>query len=165
MKVEIKAPFLNLYSRINLFNTNKLTDMNDWEKQSVDQAKIKLYPTFHTKAPVVQVIDNLKYAQEAFSRMAKRAHNKMLESDRGQEILAKAAEYHIEYDKNNINWFMLIDSIKNYEVLLKQACELNLPWDYRFHDPIGLKQEIEEAILQERRCDREQRSDYLHTRM
>ncbi len=165
MKVEIKAPFSQLCSKINLFNNNKLTDMQEWEKQSVKQAKVKLYPTLHKTAPVVHAINNIESVREAFSRASQRAHTKMLGSKEGKKILASADKYNMSYDKDNINWFYLIHQIENYEALLQQARAHNIMWDYNFYDPIGLKQEIEEDISRERAASREQRSDYLHSCM
>ncbi len=165
MKNKIKAPFLKLCSRINLFDNNKLTPMQELEKQSVERAKVKLYPTFREKTPVVQYLDNLERIREAFARSGQRAYIKMLVSDRGQEILADADKYMIPYDKDNIDWLRLIDQIENYEPLLKEAEEHDVKWDYKLYDPIGLKQQIEECISQERKWTRERDSDYSSSRI
>lgn len=165
MKVEIKTPFLNICSRINLFNNNKLTDMQELEKQSVEKAKVKLYPTLHQTAPIVHVINNAESIHEAFRRASHRVNDKMLGSKEGKQILASADKYNMSYDKDNINWLYLIHQIENYEALLQQAKAHNIKWDNKFYDPTGLKQEIEDYISQERGWAREQNSDYIQTRM
>lgn len=165
MKIQSKTPFFNFCSTINLFNNNKLTDMQKWEKQSVEKAKVKLYPTFHKKVPEIQLIDNLENVHRAFVAMSKRAYLKMLESERGTEILASAKKYHIVYNKDDIDWLHLIDQIENYEELLQQAKNNNLIWDLEIYDPIGLKQLIEDDVSQEREWSRDQNSDYLEARI
>lgn len=177
MKIQIKTPLSFLCSKIDLFNNNKLTVMQEWEKQSIEKAKfcfeeqalenakVSLYPTFHEKALEIQLIDNLENVHSAFVAMSKRAYLKMLESERGAEILASAKKYHIVYNKDDIDWLHLIDQIENYEELLQQANNNNLIWDLKNHDPIGLKQLIEDDILRERGWSRDQNSDYLETRI
>jgi hypothetical protein len=165
MKIQIKTPLSFLCSRINLLNNNKLTDMHEWEKQSVEKAKVKLYPTFYKKAPEIQLIDNLENVHKAFVAMSQGAYLRMLESERGTEILASAKKYHIAYNKDDIDWLHLIDQIENYEELLQQAKNNNLIWDSKNYDPIGLKQLIEDDISQEREWSRDQNSDYLETRI
>lgn len=165
MKVEIKTPFSKLCSRINLFNNNKLTDMQDWEKQSVEQAKVKLYPTLHKTAPAIHIINNIESVREAFRRASQRVNDKMLTSKEGKKIVADADKYNISYDKDNINWLYLMKQIENYEALLHEARTYNIMWDYNFYDPIGLKQEIQEEISREKVWSRQQNSDYIQTRM
>lgn len=171
MKIQIKTPLSFLCSRINLLNNNKLTDMQEWEKQSVEKAKVQLYPTFHEKAPEIQLFDNLENVHEAykafktFTSISKNVYLEMLESERGKEILATAKKYNIDYNKDDIDWLHLIDQIENYEELLQQAKNNNLIWDLKNYDPIGLKQLIEDDIFQERKWSRDQNSDYLETRI
>ena len=139
--------------------------MQEWEKQSVEKAKVKLYTTFHKKAPEIQLIDNLENVHQAFVAMSKRTYLRMLESERGEEILASAKKYHIVYNKDDIDWLHLINQIENYEELLQQAKNNNLIWDLKNYDPIRLKQLIEDDISQERDWSRDQNSDYLETRI
>ncbi len=156
MKTKIKTPFFTFCSKISLFNKTKLTDMQEWEKQSVEQAKVKLYPTLHKTAPIAQALDNLHAVREAISRASQRVRSK---------LLAQAEEYHISYDKENIDWTCLADQVSNYKNLLQQAKGLNIIWDYNFYDPMGLKQEIEEEVSEERTWGREQNSDYQQSRL
>ena len=88
---------------------------------------------------------------ELFTRKAKNVYEKMLISERGKEILAKAAEYNISFDKQNINWLSLINEIEEYEELIGKATQLGLDWDYHYYDLVGLEQAIESA----------QRGEYL----
>lgn len=139
--------------------------MKEWEKQSVEKAKVQLYPTFHEKAPEIQLFDNLENVHKAFVSMSQRAYLKMLESERGAEILKSAKKYNIDYNKDDIDWLHLIDQIENYEELLQLAKNINLKWDTKNYDPIGLKQLIEDDLFQESKWAEEQNSDYLETRI
>jgi hypothetical protein len=171
MKIQIKTPLSNLYSTINLLTNNKLTGfMQEWEKQSIEKAKLSFetqgledskvspYPNFHKKAPVIQLFDNSECLQRAFGTMSENADR------RCKEILADAKKYHIKYDKNNIDYIHLSEQIDEYKILLQRANEQGLCWDKTQYDPIALEQKIEEDIVQERHYTRDQNSDYLSTR-
>ena len=80
-----------------------------------------------------------------FERLAESAHNKMFDSQRGQELLFKAEQYNMSVDRDNIDWLQLIDDIDQYETLLAEARDLGIIWDETEYDPIPLEQEIEEA--------------------
>lgn len=80
-----------------------------------------------------------------FKRSSRSAYNKFLHSDRGQELLTKANEFGIPYNKEYIDWFDLMDKICEYESLIEQAEEVNVDWECFNYDPIGLQQEIEYA--------------------
>lgn len=145
--------------------------MKDWEKQSVEKAKVQLCPTFHEKAPEIQLFDNLENVHEAykafktFGSISKSVYLEMLESERGKEILATAKKYHIPYNKDDIDWLHLIDQIENYEELLQLAKNIGLKPDTENYDPIGLRQLIEDDLFQESKWADEQCSDYLETRI
>ena len=99
------------------------------------------------------------------SRMAKRVYENMLGSERGEEVLAKAEEYNIPYDKNFINWLELINLIEEYESLLLRADEYNIDWDLSEYDPIGLQQEIDCCIHSARMETNDLYRDYLDSRI
>lgn len=52
-----------------------------------------------------------------FKRTGERAYDKMLNSERGRQILADADSYGISYNMKNrgIDWLDLIDQIKEYQ--------------------------------------------------
>ena len=81
----------------------------NWESQNVAKAQ-ELIQSWYKPSPAVaiQIQRNFDSAREAMSRMAKRVYENMLGSERGEEVLAKAEEYNIPYDKNFINWLELI---------------------------------------------------------
>lgn len=84
-----------------------------------------------------------------FARTAKNAYQSMLVSQRGKEILSKAHKYKIPFEAQKIDWLDLIDEIEEYELLIERADELDVDWDYKHYDPIGLEQAIEN-------CEREE---------
>jgi hypothetical protein len=52
-----------------------------------------------------------------------------------------------------------------YKALLDIAVEMNLSWDDRFHDPIGLLQLIDEEIAKERSSKYREAIDYFNSRL
>lgn len=123
----------------------------NWESKSVEKAKIALYPTFFNKSIQSQVIDNLDSLRESIKRMAVMSEQKMLQSERGQTLLAKAEQYDIPYDKDDIDWLDLIDVVRDYEKLLQRVEEYNIDWDISYYDPVGLEQTIEEHLHKSRK--------------
>ena len=85
----------------------------------------------------------LKDVSKTLSRKSKRVDARFKSSDRGQELLSKASHYKIPVDRNNLNWFELIDEVARYEMLLEDAHDLGIEWDISYYDVIGLEQEIE----------------------
>ena len=80
-----------------------------------------------------------------FERLAKLSHNKMFDSQRGQELLFKAEQYNMPVDRKDIDWLQLIDDVEQYETLLSEARDVGVIWDETEYDPIPLSQEIEDA--------------------
>jgi hypothetical protein len=106
MKIQSKSQFLNFFGIISLFNKNKLS-----KSQKMKESE---YPTF-TKAPVVQIVDNIETLKELFQAISER--NK-------ESLRARATEYKITYDKENTNWLELYVDIERYERLLKIQSEI-----------------------------------------
>ncbi len=118
-----------------------------WEFISASKAQEVINSWYrYTPAEAIQVQRNMESAKEAMVRMSKRVYENMLGSERGEELLAKAVEYNIPYDKSFINWLELIDLVEEYEALLVQADEYNIDWDLSEYDPVGLQQEIDYCI-------------------
>ena len=58
------------------------------------------------------------------------------------ELLAKADEYQIPYNKKCIDWQTLEDKICEFESLIKEADEMLIDWEEFGYDPIGIEQAI-----------------------
>jgi hypothetical protein len=93
-------------------------------------------------------------------RKARSAFEKMMISERGQELLAKAREYNISFDAQNVDFLSLMDEIDEYEALIARSDELNMDWDFDCYDPVGLEQEIEACEFAERQSAAQERAYY-----
>lgn len=131
---DIPTQYAMLFGKIDLNNQNVSNMSNKpTEFESVLRAQQALGGC--SKLPEENVLAN----------MAESAANKMLNSDRGQELLFKADKYNMPIDKSNIDWLQLIDDIEEYENLLLEAIEVGVIWDESEYDPVPLQQEIEDA--------------------
>lgn len=105
----------------------------------------------------------LKDVTNTFKNISKRVDTKFLSSEKGRELLKKAAYYKIPLDKDNINRYDLIDEVAEYELLLEEADNLHIDWDISEYDPVALQQEIEYRARQERESQRELYHDYYNS--
>ena len=108
---------------------------------------ISTFPSFksdseYDESERIDFILPIEEVIEMFARKAKSVRERMEISERGQATLIKALKYKIDFDKQNIDWLLLIDEVEEYECLIKEANELGVDWDYRYYDPVGLEQEI-----------------------
>lgn len=130
-------------------------------------SNISTTPNFH-KAGISTLDNNLGLPKEQvralIARSARRAYEAELASVRGKETLAKAEQYKIPFDLNNIDWLTLMDEVEEYELLLDKAEELNMDWDYRYYDPQGLEEAIEEYEYEESLAQRSLYKDFYATR-
>lgn len=163
--------FLTIYDKINSSNNYELINMTkssipNWESQNVIKAQELIQSWYKpSAAEAIKIQRNFDTAKEAMSRMAKRVYENMLGSERGEELLAKAEEYNIPYDKDYINWLELINLVEEYEALLLQADEYNIAWDLSEYDPIGLQQEIDYCLHSNRRETNDLYRDYFDSRI
>jgi hypothetical protein len=109
--------------------------------------RIKLNET--SENSMIEVMP-LKDVTETLAKTSEKVENKLLLSDRGQELLRKVSYYKIPLNKNKLNWLELIDEVAHYEMLLEEAHDLGIDWDISEYDPVGLEQEIEYRMRQER---------------
>jgi len=116
-------------------------------------------------AKAIQIQRNMDSAKQAIARMAKRVHDNMLGSERGEELLAKAEECNIPYEADSINWLKLINDVETYEELLAEADEYNIAWDLSEYDPVGLQQEIEYCVSASRAETNGLHRDYFNSRL
>lgn len=59
------------------------------------------------------------------------------------ELIERACELHIPYNKDDWSWYDLRDVVSEYEALLEEAKQYHIDWDISEYDPIALQQEIE----------------------
>ena len=124
---------------------------------------IKEIPEFKLDTPIIPTAEISNEINELFGRMAKDAYFKMLCSQRGKEILAKANKYNIPYDKTKtkIDWLRLIDQVNEYDSMLREAKRYGMYWDISEYDPAGLRSEMEEHIRLEYSERTHQHWDYF----
>ena len=80
------------------------------------------------------------------------------------ELMAKADQWHIPYNKKDPNINSLENEVCYYEQLIRLSSNLNIAWDFNVYDPIGLEQAIEEKQEEEYSHDRALQSDYYLSR-
>ncbi len=120
------------------------------------ETNIHTIPFYKLKAvtPVEEFSEEIK---ATFGNMAKRVYLRMLESERGQDILSKAKKYNIPYNKSDISWLRLIDEVDGYEAMLREADESGITWDISEYDPAGLRQALDDNL---HLCLKEKREMY-----
>lgn len=81
------------------------------------------------------------------------------------ELLTKANKYEIPYNPEKINWIELIDTIEEYESLIKRALECGITWRLSSFDLVGLEQAIEEEEMRAMEEEQSLHRYYLSTRL
>lgn len=106
-------------------------------------------PSFYTPSsneerdyglPISDIINTL-------ARKAKSVYESYLISEDGQELLAKADEFGIFYDIQNIDFIDLRDKVEEFEDTIARANEYGIDWESFGYDQIGIEQEIAEAEI------------------
>ena len=110
-----------------------------------ESSNIATVPSFCE--PQIDRVDLSQSAKETFARIGERVRKEFIE-----EQIARAFQYNIPFDLENINILKLEQQIDEYEELLNEAREQGIYWDKLEYDPVALRQEIEE---QERRASYE----------
>lgn len=114
---------------------------NDLQEQieADTQAKISVYPCFSEAE-----VQNSNVPAEVQSYIHTKSKELNAEYEAVElELLAKAEEYQIPYNKACINWHDLEDKICEFESIIEEADEWLIEWHYFGYDPIGIQQEIE----------------------
>lgn len=88
--------------------------------------------------------ESVARAREAINRLYTRAQNNPNLSDWQKEILAKADQLNLSYNRSDMNWFMLSDIIEELEFLMPVAESYGI-FDWDANDLVHLKQQIEDA--------------------
>ena len=152
MRITEKPHFTQIHDKLDLFNEIGYMNSEREEKFNRYISKSSIDP------------ENLKILQNTLSRMARFVHATYLDSldggTVGRELIAKANQYKIPFNKNPVDFLELSSEVDQYEILLKKADDFNIDWDKDYYDPIGLEQEIEEKEELDRNELRELRWDY-----
>ena len=107
---------------------------NNIEKSSDNIATI---PTFFK--PQIDEIELSESAKNTIDRIGARARKEFIE-----EQTARAFQYNIPFNIENVNFLELSYKIDEYERLLDQAQDYCINWDISEYDPVALRQEIED---------------------
>ena len=77
--------------------------------------------------------------KETFARIGARARREFIEQQS-----ARAFQYNIPFNIQNVNFLELEQKIDEYEELLGKAREQGVSWDISQYDPVALSQAIDE---------------------
>lgn len=124
----------------------------------------KMFTNTNCENPMLEVMP-LEDVTNTFKNISKRVNHKFLSSERGKELLKKAAYYKIPLDKDNINRYDLIDEVADYELLLEKAYNLGIDWDISEYDPTALQQEIDYYARKERQAQMDLYHSFYNSRM
>ena len=108
---------------------------------------IAIVPSFYE--PQIDRVELSESTKETFARIGARARREFIE-----EQTARAFQYNIPFDLENINVLKLEQKIDEYEELLTTAREQRIYWDISQYDPVALSQAIDDQesyYRQERR--------------
>ena len=136
-----QAKLLGFQTDLNQINPSELSDIINEQIAS----KVSTVPMFFE--PQVERLELSENTKETFARIGARARKEFIE-----EQIARAFQYNIPFDLENINILKLEQQIDAYEELLNETREQGIYWDKLEYDPVALRQEIEE---QERRASYE----------
>ena len=126
---------------------NNLYDLNN--KIDADtQSKVSTLPSFFEAG--VQNINAPIQLQNYLARKSQELNNKFDKVE--LELLAKADEYQVTYNKSCIDWHNLEDKICEVESIIKEADEWYIEWEEFGYDPIGIQQAIEDKQDDQREC-------------
>jgi hypothetical protein len=153
---------------------SELPFYNNWKESILAKAKFYGFPSeIVEKLSIKSVFDILeaheteqlaldKKTYGSYTTNLAEATNDNYLGEYEIELLATANKYKIPYNPNKINWIELIDTIDEYESLIKKAIEYGINWRLSTFDPIGLEQEIEEAEFRDI-AERQSLHRYYHS--
>ena len=130
---------------------------------------IKELPSFNTP-------DNSKRDDEDYglplstiaaslARQAKSVYERYLASEEGEMLLAKAAEYEIPYDPNNIDIITLRDKVEEFEGAIELANEYGINWQEFGYDILAIEQEVADVQAAENDYVRYARNEFCLNRL
>lgn len=129
-----QAKLLGISADTNNPNPNELLE----QIEADTQAKISIIPRFSEVK-----VQNGNVPVELINYMARKSKELNAEFDEVElELIAKADEYQIPYNKKCIDWHDLENKICKFESLIKEADEMLIDWEEFGYDPIGIEQAI-----------------------
>lgn len=146
-------------------NYNEVLSMNKQETESVERAKAVLNSIYGQKSTVNNITKESDAIKECFSRIAKLVYSDKLNSSDRQELLSKAEEYNIPYDKENVDWLKLSNDIENYEEIITRAAMYGIDWKNFGYDIMAIQDEINNIEIAESNYIKEARKDYYLSRL
>lgn len=126
--------------------------------------KVSDKPNFHEVREEDKYDDMGLPMSEVISMLARKANSlyeHYLISEHGQELLAKADEFNISYDINNIDFIELRDQVEEFEDIIARASEYDIDWQRFGYDVNGIEQEIVDKLNAESDYMRVARSDFF----
>lgn len=102
---------------------------------------------FHTPDSNGEKEHGLPFSEIAamLARKAKRVYDRHLAKEHGEELLAKAKEYEIPYDADDLDIITLRDKVEEFEDAIAKANEYGINWQEFGYDLLGIEQEITDA--------------------
>ena len=138
-----QAKLLGFQTDLNQVNPSELSDIINEQIAH----KVSTVPTFFQ--PQVERLELSEKTKETLARIGARARKEFIE-----EQTARAFQYNIPFDLENINVLKLEQKIDEYEELLNEARKQGIYWDISQYDPAHLRQAIDDQesyYRQERR--------------
>ena len=126
--------------------------------------RIKELPNFNT--PDSRNEYGLSFSEIAsrLARKTKRVYERHLAKERGEELLAKAKEYEIPYDLDDLDIITLRDKVEEFEGAIELANEYGIDWKNFGYDLLAIEQEIADLQAVENDYMSYARSQFLTTR-
>ena len=148
-----QAKLLGFQTDLNQVNPSELSDIINEQIAS----KVSTVPTFFE--PQVERLELSEKTKETLARIGARARKEFIE-----EQTARAFQYNIPFDLENINILRLEQQIDEYEELLTTAREQGIYWDISQYDPVALEQAIDDQECYYRQERRDLYSCFAATR-
>jgi len=139
-----QAKLLGFQTDLNQVNPSELSNIINEQIAS----KVSIVPMFFESQ--VERLELSEKTKETFARIDSRARREFVD-----EQTARAFQYNIPFDLENINVLKLEQKIDEYEELLNEARERGIDWDISQYDPIVLSQAIDdqESYYRQERSD------------
>lgn len=139
-----QAKLLGFQTDLNQVNPSELSDIINEQIAS----KVSTVPMFFE--PQVERLELSDNTKETFARIGARARREFIE-----EQTARAFQYNIPFNIQNVNFLELSQKIDEYEELLNEAREQGIDWDISQYDPVALSQAIDdqESYYRQERSD------------
>lgn len=128
-------------------------------------SSIKELPNFNTSDSRDKYERGLQFSEivAMLTRKAKSLYERLTSED-GEMLLAKANEYEIPYDLDNLNIILLRDKVEEFEEAITIANQYGIDWQNFGYDFLTIEQEIADTQQAENDYMRYVRSQFLTTR-